>query len=1206
MKNSKKKIVSVLLVAALLVMQFSLLGGTFTVSATSYSELTGRSGFMKGVNMHAIGNANNYQDAQYSAMIDAESLGANFIRYGGTPDSADDYTYYKSMINIASQKGLDTLFVYAANIFKDFTAQEATDKCTVLATQFNGKVKYYQLGNELENAYLKDGQDGRDTWDYYSVSTLASVITAATNAIKAVDPNAKTVVNFGWLHYGYIQALLNAGATFDYIGLDWYYSVNNQYPQTYNDVFTALSGMGKQIIVCEANVQATGWNEADHTQVTYNNNLSWLADFYTAAYNNNNVIGFFPYEIYDEASRGATEFHQEGHYGLIDPWGNRKASFTYLQQLYGGTDVARGTVTSYTGETVGDTVTGTLVDGIFSTNQTVNRRFGSMFLDTNLSADVDLTGGWSDWKSDGFIEFDLYMEDAQALKTYANDAGATLKVQVWGSDGKTRVNNSSKVIPVSLIKNDGWNHITLRANTLNDGNVSCYTCVNRVAIGLRGADNDLKIAASGMKYAVANVRGTRLVGEYISTVGTPYANQLPLNGYYGNWGNASGARIEYPLQALNVGSANISALVNNNGYIEFDFYVENYANLMQSLREDVNGNTHSLVLNFYISSRTDGLNGNFFRYDLGAQLKQDGWNHIVFYLGSSTASNISTPLQTASLDGTSVKSFGLRFVGTPAGNIAAAQDAFAIKNITTTLATAPAPETVGEVVGTVFDAQKTSTSVNTSNYRIYDSGSNAFNANLSSMWASDAGLVEFDLFISNAEKLKEAMNAGSYFTLQVIGDNSLNREAHFSFKGNSIHHNGWNHIVLSRQNFGGSGSNWSAVRRVIIGFYTYASPGVAPNSTCQSVVYSIANFKGTVANKVTAATEGILYENQMTMGNTTNSFGDRGALKSSGIALSALNVSAVTNLSALFNNGFIEFDLYVSSYEALQRSLTQDVGGNAHTLELDFYLSSNTSNIAANFFRYNIGGQITQNGWNHIVLKFAGANFAADPQTPVQTSGMDQTAVRSFGLRFVGAAAGRIESGYESFIFSNIAATEALEIPAPYVEDATDVISDFTTVTFGGDGEYTIEAELDISEDRMVELDVYLTEALTDPLTIAFTDNGGDMAYYDYEALSVGWNHITLRLADFDDTCDFSDIAGVSLYSDAGARIGVANFYTADYLDGDANRDAAFNILDLIAAKKYASNPGATRYNLAAMDMDGANYIVNANDLGAMTTALLQ
>ena len=88
--------------------------------------------------------------------------------------------------------------------------------------------------------------------------------------------------------------------------------------------------------------------------------------------------------------------------------------------------------------------------------------------------------------------------------------------------------------------------------------------------------------------------------------------------------------------------------------------------------------------------------------------------------------------------------------------IAAANDFFAIKNLTASSANLANTNTVGEVVGTVFDTPKMATSLN-ADYRFYDSGK-VFNANLSQMWSSEAGLVEFDLFISDVEALKKSMS----------------------------------------------------------------------------------------------------------------------------------------------------------------------------------------------------------------------------------------------------------------------------------------------------------------------------------------------------------------------------------------------------------------------------------------------------------------
>lgn len=1393
MKN--KKLLALLLAVVLLLTQFSMLGVS---AANTYTALTGKDNFLMGVNIHPVGNSAAYNEKQYSAIFDAKNLGSNIIRIDGLPSDQLGYDYYKSVGDVAATKGMQVMLV--ANAFKNYICDEngnflsasqidlnaITTHFTALATALKGSIKYYQLGNEMDNSFYKSSINHGATYStsaYYDLTATAIAINAARNAIKAVDPDAQVGVNFGYYHRGFIHGLKTVDCdnttggtqtlTLDYIGMDFYSNMIDSglfSSLDYTDNIEDLAKYDEPIIVCEANIVAKGWDNSNHDKVTYDKSADWLAEFATYCYNHNDVAGFIAYELYDEPALGGDSFYKEKFFGLIDKYGNKKDTYTVLQQLFGGKDAARGEITIPSNETVGDTLTGTAIDGIYENDNTFALKYGdSNFVFVDDINNVDLSGGDTEaFRDSDFFEFDLYVEDAKALKAAANTVGGVLYVQVFGTDGTNRLATD---IPLSVIKNDGWNHIALHRRAFSQGKESAFTCVNKVVIRLRtpSAKSDTKVALTGMKLAVANVCKTRVTSQNKATAGAVYQNQLGAGAYVARWGESSGARTEYPLKALNVGSADWSALLSK-GFIEFDFYVENYENLMKSLSQDVNGNAHSLELNFYISSNATALNGNFFRYNLAPHLKNDGWNHVILYFNGAISGNTSTPIQTASMDQTSVKSFGLRFVGTPAGNIAAANDVFAIKNLTASRVGSVASETIGEVVGTVFDEAKLATTVD-GNYRFYDSGK-VFNANLSEAWSSEAGLIEFDLFVSDVETLKKSMSKGSYFTLQVVGNNGLNREAHFSFAGSGITKNGWNHIVLSRQNFTGSGSDWSSVTRILLGFYVYNNNAPKPTDECKTLIYGVANFKGTKITKTTT-TEEKLHTSQLSMGAYTNSLASNGTLKDSGIALEVKNFSTA-NYSAIFDKGYLEFDFYVPDYEGIMKSLKQDINGNAHDLTLCFYVSSNKDSIKGNFFRYDLGAQLKNDGWNHIVLSFKGVD-KNDPTSPIETSSLDQTAIKTFGIRITGTAAGKIAAGWDMFAITNIiatvpglkkptvdnvanletmvfddmqevalsttfstyihttlssavntviagenpeyiefdffvedfetfaaalsagsnhlivrissnesdfnrdsltavdlekyitksgwnhiqipfssfekgstsgtydatalrqirfrfngttnnstgnakgmqlavaniAATADMIIPSDIMEENNAIIDGTANVIIDGDG-YTVDfaENKDISNDNLFEMDIFVTDKAFTTMTVIFT-SGDYIATYDFTGLTTKWNHLALRLEDFvcDDGFDMTQIDSCMLLSETGANITIANFYTAQYVDGDANRDGIMNLKDIIRMKKYIASiktEDGKVGNTVAMDLSkDSDYKVDGIDLSMFRIDIL-
>lgn len=1235
MTKKKSKLLAVVLCAVILATQFAMLGGVLGVSAASnYTVLNGKNDFLMGVNIHPIGSAAAYTYKQYSAIFDAKNLGSNIIRIDGLPVSKDFTTnleftaddefakacdYFKTVGDVAATKGMQVMLVanaFGYYIHKEYKnnsdsnsytvdqvkLEEIEEHFTALATNLKGSIKYYQLGNEMDEVYYKEnllsgsGENFNQGYNAEKVRAAAVAINVARKAIKAVDPDAQVGVNFGYYHTGFIHGLKTVDCDpetegtqtleLDYIGMDFYSNMVKDSllsSKTYTNVIEDLAKYDEPIIVCEGNVTAESWDD-NGENVTYDASADWLADFVTYCYNNDDVAGFIAYELYDQPALS----EKERFFGLIDKNGNKKDTYTVLQQLFGGSDVARGEITAPANEIVGDEVTATAISGVYATDEAFETKYSdSNFLFATGLSEVDLSGGMGITESD-FIEFDLYVEDAAALKAAAATVDGKLYVEISGSNGNYR---TASDISLDLIKNDGWNHISLHRRKFTLGKEAAFTCVNKIVIRLKtaSAKSETYVAISGMKVAVANVCKTR---------SNPQA-------------------------------------------------------------------------------------------------------------------------------------------------------------------------TVGQVVGTVFDTPKEILKFNADNGRYYDSGK-IFNANLSEMWSSDAGLIEFDLFVSDVDALKKAMESGNgeCFRLQVVGNNSLNRDGQFSFEASGITRNGWNHIVLAKQNFvNSSGSDWSSVTRTV-----FSIMGVTDSTAYSGIQFGVANFKGTKVTKTTE-TDGKLHTSQLTMGAYTNTFGTKGPLKTD-----VLEVKDFSNadFSALFNKGNLEFDFYVPDYESLMKSLKQDINGNAHNVSLYFYISSNTGSARQNFFKYDLGAQLKNDGWNHIVLSFKGAD-ANDPTSPVKTASLDQTSIKSFMIRIedlsgeVKASAGgdmfamtniiatipglkkpevnnianletkifdnikdtnlggnfysdlmvqldsavntmvagedpeyiefdfyvenqeafsaalknggnkfvmrllsnnvdgnvadynRTAVGIENYItksgwnhiqipfseftrgantsgeydvtalrkirfyfsgttsnstgdakgmviaVANISATTNMIIPNDIMENHNAIIDGTSNIHIGGDG-YTIDfAEpKDISNDNLFEMDIFVNDNAFTNILVMFVDANENIAMFDFTGLTTKWNHLARRLDDFeyDEGFDKTNVVSCLLFSDAGGNITVANFYTAAYVVGDGNRDSVVNILDYILMSKHIAGI-TSKGNIVAIDVKGNDYEVNTSDLIELKKFLL-
>jgi len=116
------------------------------------------------------------------------------------------------------------------------------------------------------------------------------------DGVRAGDPNAQTIVNFTWLHYGFIQRLVNDGVDFDIIGADWYSNMGDitSVRGTLDLPAYIKTQFGKPLWITEGNrwEGSTGGNEA--AQAAY------ISQDVSAMCNNPNISAYVVYELLDE------------------------------------------------------------------------------------------------------------------------------------------------------------------------------------------------------------------------------------------------------------------------------------------------------------------------------------------------------------------------------------------------------------------------------------------------------------------------------------------------------------------------------------------------------------------------------------------------------------------------------------------------------------------------------------------------------------------------------------------------------------------------------------------------------------------------------------------------------------------------------------------------------------------------------------------
>jgi len=133
------------------------------------------------------------------------------------------------------------------------------------ALRFRGRIPVYEVHNELDVWCmildywgLGNPPNGDHLEHYYPerLKLVASLLKGMIAGIRTGDPTAKTMINAaGWLHTGFIQAMVNEEVDFDILGWHWYSSepIDNIESQGGRDLLAELEAFGKPIWITEGN-----------------------------------------------------------------------------------------------------------------------------------------------------------------------------------------------------------------------------------------------------------------------------------------------------------------------------------------------------------------------------------------------------------------------------------------------------------------------------------------------------------------------------------------------------------------------------------------------------------------------------------------------------------------------------------------------------------------------------------------------------------------------------------------------------------------------------------------------------------------------------------------------------------------------------------------------------------------------------------------
>ncbi len=1090
---NKRRLLVLVVALALLFTQFSMLT---TVSAVS--ALSGRSTFAKGVCIHTARGFEEYHK-QYDAILDAEALGANLIRTGAESDEYD-----ARFAAIAYEHGMNTMFHLSLDVaFKNgssfktpaqigqSTFQGVYDRFYARADALKDFDCYIQIGNELDLTFQRSST-GTSYSDYYSVDSVAIAIYLANKAVQdanaANGSNIKTILNFSYNHYGFLDAVKrvkinpstyttqssSSGAVYadwDIVGLDYY---SNMYDNaTYQSIIsTTKSKFGKNIIICEANLVATGMTGST---VNYSQNNSWLESFARYCYADSSIIGFCVYELYDEAHfESDNQFHREAHYGLIDKDGNKKSVYNLFRDLYGGTGVVAD-------RTIPAAPAAPANYDICISSAGVSTTWGSDYISSGNRIFLDFTASPLNLNGCTQFEFDLYIEDYDAFESAAESKRINF---AFSNHPTSKTKQRIRFDIANQIIQSGWNHIALpKSSRWQCDSGFDYDAVTYAMIFFQdGADEYDPI--SGSKVAIANLYGT--TEEINNLPDWPEYEHLEMsrNGVTNYWGSSHPSS-NLVLWTGTAGNDITVCDVSGTDKVEFDLYVKDY--------DTFAANSAGKDLRFCFGSS----GGKWLEVHVLDKITHEGWNHIVAIWVSSAANpNSDRASINQEIDLTAIMQFRLRF--NTSGSYTLTNYQARIANVCFTKSEINRLPDWPE-----YDHVKLSRQSNASNWGsgtstfcvVWNGDSNPGVSQITTANATGTNYVEFDLYVENYDSY---ISRGDGKML-MFGIGSSGGKWRNVYIQNKIKHSGWNHIVADYTDGGidyGDNANettpdFSAIMQYRLKFYS--------SVTAPAGQVRIANVCFTSRDKIPDWPE---YEHTEILRSMNPNWWGNGT-GSSNHYLGGLTETDMSDTDQ------VEFDIYIDNYSKFA-SVTASG-------DVRFRFGSQGDN----YIDVNVKSKITHDGWNHVVAVWLPSSTDSNTDRYSLTGSPNLTAIRWVKMYTT------LNISWNSLCRTQIANVCFTKKPINRIPDwpeyeHIEILKSNTANWWGGsanNGNHLVTGltETDMSATDQVEFDVYIdnyagfvSQTAGGEIRFRFGSQGDN--YIDVNVKNKithdGWNHV--------------------------------------------------------------------------------------------------
>lgn len=291
------------------------------------------SSFKFGVAGHALSASPHYLNTPAEEQMKMlKGMGMNIYRFQVMTMSDGRSTVpwrLDPFVKAAKKHGITLLpMIYTRTLDFSVSNSESYQRGKRLGKGFASKYKdiftYYELGNELDIDCVIPGLPGKSQFSYNQkkFKTIAAYLKGMNHGIKSEDPDAKTMINAGWLRYAYLLMLENHGIDFDIIAYHWYSDMEGPARRDFgiDDIIEKLTQkFDKPIWFTEFNARPKDVADMEKRQD------SFLSSFLKRCKDHPQVQAAIVFQLFDTPEKNG---YGEQNYGIVK-WRDPYSSWRY-------------------------------------------------------------------------------------------------------------------------------------------------------------------------------------------------------------------------------------------------------------------------------------------------------------------------------------------------------------------------------------------------------------------------------------------------------------------------------------------------------------------------------------------------------------------------------------------------------------------------------------------------------------------------------------------------------------------------------------------------------------------------------------------------------------------------------------------------------------------------------------------------------------